>query len=317
MRSYAVLGTGAISSYYGARLAAAGHRVVFLARSDAAALRAGGLSVTSTDGDVRIAAAALLIVTDPTDLGDGAGGPVDVVLNGVKAGDPNPAAALLHHVPMGPRTIVVNLQNGLDMEADLVGAVGRRALLGGLCFICVNRLGGGVVEHVCGGSMTVAAHGGNPASAPPQPVLDVVDDLRAAGVPATAEVDLVLARWKKLVWNVPFNPLAVILGAEPRELLADPVSRELVIAAMHDVRAAAAAAGRDISPAFVDRMVAGTEGFPPYRTSMGLDYESGRPLEVDAILGRPLRVAQAAGVAVPTLELLWRMASYLDPGRSR
>ena len=294
MRSYTVLGTGAVGSFYGAKLAAAGHPVRFLGRSDVPALRRSGVRVTSRDGDV--------VVPEVQAFDDPDAVPAsDVVLVAVKATLPNPAAATLLRLA-GGTTAVVSLQNGLGIELDLEDAVGTRPLAGGLCFIAANRMGPGQVEHLLGGTVTIAAHRPEDRGA----VEPLAADLLAAGIEAVVVEDLVGARWRKLVWNAPFNPLTTLLDRTPTDLLSSPDGEALVRIVMDEVVAAADALGHSISHGYVDGLLAITRTFPPYRTSMGLDVAAGRPAEVEVILGRPVAEGKAAGVAMPVSETLLR-----------
>ena len=302
MRSYTVLGTGAVGCFYGAKLAAAGHPVRFLGRSDVPTLRRSGLRVSGTDGD--------LVVPEVEAFDDPEEVPAsDIVLIAVKATLPNPAGATLARLA-GGSDAVVSLQNGLGIEADLEDAAGGRPLAGGLCFIAANRVGPGHVEHLLGGTVTLAAHRSEEQSA----VEPIAADLVGAGVEAVVDADLVGARWRKLVWNVPFNPLTTLLGRTPTELLSSPDGETLVRLVMEEVVAAAGALGHPISHGYVDGLVAITRTFPPYRTSMGLDVAAGRPTEVEVILGRPVAEGTAAGVPMPVAGTLLRQLRVLTGG---
>ena len=299
VRSYTVLGTGAVGGFYGAKLAAAGHPVRFLGRSDVAALRRDGLRVRSADAEV--------VVERVEAYDDPAAVPAsDVVLIAVKATEPNPAAAVLGDLE-GGATAVISLQNGLGIEADLEAATAGRPLAGGLCFIAANRTGPGQIEHLVGGTVTLAPHGSGADGA----VQAVASDLLGAGVEATTVDDLVGARWRKLVWNVPFSSLTALLGRTPTELLANPDTSALARTVIDEVVAAADALGHPVSHGYVDGLLSITRLFPPYRTSMGLDVAAGRPAEVEVIVGRPVADGMAAGVAMPVALTLLRQLRAL------
>jgi 2-dehydropantoate 2-reductase len=114
------------------------------------------------------------------------------------------------------------------------------------------------------------------------------------------------ARWKKLVWNVPFNGLCVVRDTTTDTIMADSRSRYLVEKIMREVIAAADACGFSIEDAFVDEMLEMTHKMASYRPSMLLDYKKGVPLEVEAIYGAPLRAADAAGFPMPLTGKLYR-----------
>ena len=147
-------------------------------------------------------------------------------------------------------------------------------------------------------------------------VLALVDDLAGAGIAASALDDLALGRWKKLVWNIPYNGLSVVLDAGTDELMADAATRSLVEALMREVVAGAAACGPRIPDAFVQQMLDDTERMIPYATSMKLDYDAGRPLELDAIYGAPLAAAREAGHEMVRVQALYEQLRFLDRRRT-
>jgi 2-dehydropantoate 2-reductase len=304
-RSYAVIGTGAIGGYYGARLAAAGHDVHFVARSDLAHLQTHGLVVESPDGDIEL--------TDMLAHGSAATVPrVDAVIVAVKTTDTEGVIDTVKELA-GNGTVVIAMQNGLGVEAVLADAVPDSTVLGAMCFICSNKAGPGHVRHLDFGRVTVGEFG---ASGETDEVTALVDDLAGAGIAASGLDDLTLGRWKKLVWNIPYNGLSVVLDAGTDELMADRHTRALVEALMREVVAGAAACGREIPDSFVEQMLDDTERMIPYATSMKLDYDAGRPLELRAIYGVPLERARAAGGEMVRVQALYEQLRFLDTRRA-
>lgn len=304
-RRYAVVGTGAIGGYYGAKLASAGFDVWFVARSDADALRHSGLHVSSVDGDIELP--VVQVADDPLDVP-----PVDVVLLTIKATGNASLATLLQPL-VGPGTVVVVMQNGFGVDAEVATAVPEAIVLGGMCFICSTRVAPGRIDHLDFGRVTVGEH--RPDGAPAgvtDAVQAVVDDLKSAGVEASTRTDLVSARWQKLVWNMPFNGLSVVLDAGTDALMSDPGTRALATSLMGEVEAIAAAHGHPIGDGFIDRMLANTEAMTPYATSMKLDFDAQRPLELPTIYDAPLEVAAALGVSAPGLTALAAQLHFLD-----
>jgi 2-dehydropantoate 2-reductase len=303
-RSYAVIGPGAIGGYYGARLAAAGHDVHFLARSDLAHLCERGLIVESPDGDIEL----------PEVVAHGSAAtvpPVDAVIVAVKTTDTEGVVDVVRELA-GEGAVVVAMQNGLGVEEVLAKAVPDSTVLGAMCFICSNKAGPGHVRHLDFGRVTVGGFGGAGAT---NAVTALVDDLAGAGIAASGLDDLELGRWKKLVWNIPYNGLSVVLDAGTDELMADPHIRALVEALMREVVAGAAACGRTIADMFVTQMLDDTERMIPYAPSMKLDYDAGRPLELRAIYGVPLERARAAGYEMVRVQALFEQLRFLDTRR--
>ena len=289
------MGSGAIGLYYGARLARAGHDVRFLMRGDLATVRASNrIVVREKEGDFE--------VTPVAAFGEAAEiGVVDVVLITMKA---TANATLATTLPplVGPETKVVTLQNGLGNEEAVAAVIGAERAWGGLCFIGVNRTAPGEVYGVHSpGTITVGEYG-RPAGAACH---GLADTLTAGGVPCTAIESLIAARWRKLVWNIPFNGLTVVAGGVPcdellREARWETEAREL----MTEIQAAAAADGVVIEDAFLNGNIEQTRSMA-YKPSTLIDFQEGRPLELEPIWGEPLRRAQANGVQLPRLAALY------------
>ena len=305
-QSYAVIGTGALGGYYGGRLQQAGAEVHFLLRSDYEHVRRHGLRIESVMGDFELP--RVKAYRQAADMP-----PCEVVLVTLKTTQNHLLPELLPPLVKAD-TIVAVLQNGLGIEAEAAAIVGADKVVGGLCFICSNKVGPGHIRHLDYGQITLGEYtaddrpGGITAR-----LRWLAADLEQARIPLALVDDLVTARWKKLVWNIPFNGLSVVLNAATDELIQCEHSRALAIELMQEVLAAAAAVHqRHIPASFIHEMVAATAQMQPYRTSMKLDYDAGRPLEVEAIFGRPLRLAQAAGLAVGHLDTVYRQLKFLD-----
>jgi 2-dehydropantoate 2-reductase len=136
--------------------------------------------------------------------------------------------------------------------------------------------------------------------------LAIADAFRRSGVKCTVSDNLAETRWRKLVWNIPFNGLSIAAGGLTTDcILAQPELLAEVHALMREVQSAAAAHGHDIPDAFLDRQITITAPMGPYTTSSLVDFLAGRSVEVEAIWGEPLRAARAANVPVPRLEALY------------
>ena len=181
------------------------------------------------------------------------------------------------------------------------------------CHGAFDLLHPGHIRHLDYGFVTLAEYSpdGRPAGVSDR-ARGVCADLARAGVQVETADDLVLTRWQKLVWNVPFNGLSVVLDARIDEIMADPASCALAEAIMVEVAAGAAAQGRTIDEAFLRNRLALTRKMEPYLTSMKLDYDRGREMEVEAIFGAPLRAARAGGVECPRIAMLYDQLRFLD-----
>jgi 2-dehydropantoate 2-reductase len=302
----AILGAGAIGLYYGARLALAGRDVSFLARSDLPAIRERGITLKVEGREDVLKPAAVFARAEDI-------GPVDLVILTLKA---TANAELAHLLPplLGPATRVLTLQNGLGNEDVVARWVDRDRILGGLCYIACMRLAPAEVTCLHAGSIALGEADG-PAR---ERTRELAASFESAGVACRVVDDLVAARWRKLIWNVPFNGLSIAAGAVTTDVLcADPALRGEVQALMREVQAAARQLGIDIPDDILRKQYDVTPPMGPYRPSSLVDFLAGRPLEIEAIWGEPLRRAQAAGAAMPRLALLYALLRRIDADRTR
>ncbi len=289
----ALVGSGAVGLYYGGRLAAAGEDVRFLLRSDYDEVRERGIRVESVAGDFSV-----LPVQGFRSSGEM--GAVDLVVISWKATANGLLDAVLPPL-LHEGTQVLTLQNGLGNCERLAEIAGARRVLGALCFVCLNRLAPGFVSHTAGGRITVGEY----APGEDGRAAEVARRFSAAGIPCEAVADLSEAQWKKLVWNIPFNGLAIAEGGVTTgDLLASEKTEREIRALMAEVIAAARAQGLALDESLIDFNVERTRPMGAYRPSSMIDFVEGREIEFEAIWGEPLRRARAAGVPVPHLERL-------------
>ena len=300
---YAVIGSGAIGGYYGARLAQSGQEVHFLLHSDYEYVRANGLQVDSCNGSFHL--------DHPHAYRSTADMPqADVVLVGLKTVNnhllPQLLPPLLHE-----HTLVVLIQNGIGVEADVQALLPGVQLAAGLAFICSSKTEPGRVSHQCYGQINIAGYSCRDAELLQQ----VAGHFNAAGVRA-ALVEYQEARWKKAVWNMPFNGMTVALHAQTDQLLRHPATRRLIRAQMTEVIGAARHLGvQNIDEAFADQMIRTTDQMTPYSPSMRLDYDFHRPMELRYLYERPIAIAREAGFGMPRLEMLLQELLFLEKHR--
>lgn len=298
---YAIIGTGAIGAYYGAKLAHAGNDVHFLLHSDYDYVKEHGLQVDSCDGSFHLDAPQVYHST--ADMPD-----ADVVIVALKTTNnsrllPELLTPLLHTDPT-----VLLIQNGIGVEADVQKMFPKTQLAAGLAFICSAKSEPGRVNHQCYGSINI----GNYSCHDTAQLKRLIADFDAAGVKA-AEVDYHEARWKKAVWNMPFNGMTVALGAQTDKILANAATRQLIYDQMLEVIGAAQALGvKGLDSTFADKMIESTLQMTPYSPSMKLDYDFRRPMEIEYIYSHPIAEARAAGFDMPKLAMLEAELRFLD-----
>lgn len=304
-RSYAIIGTGAIGGFYGAKLQQAGFEVHFLLHRDYELVRQRGLRVDSVWGDFTLD--SLNVYNDVQKMPA-----CDVVIVALKTTRNSLLTTLLPPV-LKESGAVLMLQNGLGNEEAIAPIVGAAHILGGLCFICSNKVGDGHIHHLDYGAITLGEYAPNYQPLGITPTLrDIAGDFETAGIPIQFAEDLLLARWKKLVWNIPYNGLSVVLNARTDEIMGNEYTSLLCEQLMQEVRAVAAAYNREIPESFIQKMLDHTAKMKPYITSMKLDYDHHRPLEVESIVGNPLQAAIAKQIPVPKIAMLYAQLNFIN-----
>jgi 2-dehydropantoate 2-reductase len=293
--SVAVVGSGAMGLYYGGRLAAAGEDVRFFARSDYEVLARDGLKARSVHGDFEVPQVRAFLTPEAI-------GPVDLVIVAWKATANGHLGAVLPPL-LHARTQVLTLQNGLGNCESIAAITGPQQVLGGMCFVCINRTAPGQVDHSGGGRVAIGEwQPGTVGRAG-----EIARRLKAAAVPAVAVDHLQQAQWDKLVWNIPFNGLSVAEGGVTTDvLLASPETEQEIRALMAEVITAGRALGLGLADDLIDFHIERTRPMGAYRTSSMIDFVEGREVELGSIWQEPLRQAQAAGLAMPHTEALLR-----------
>jgi len=314
--TYAVVGAGAIGSFYGGKLALSGRDVKFLMRSDLKTVKSRGLEIAEHPGGASDRDHSGGVAVGPHRIhlphvqafgGTEEIGAVDVVLIGIKA-TANEALRQLIGPLLKENTVLVTLQNGLGNEEFLAHHFGAERVVGGLCFICLNRTTPGVIDHYGEGTLSIGEFQGLPQERTRRIVADFVE----SGIRARVVENLITERWRKLVWNIPFNGLSIAAGDIPtNEILSDEGLRHLVHELMEEVIRVAGRLGHEIPDTFIEDQIVRTYPMGAYKPSSMIDHMEGRPIEVEAIWGEPVRQAKRAGVDMVRTEMLYRLLKKL------
>jgi 2-dehydropantoate 2-reductase len=320
----AVVGCGALGSFYGAKLCRAGHEVHFLLRSDFGAVRREGVHIESAEESFHAQPRCARI---PGEIG-----PADLVLVCLKT-TANFALPQLLPALNGPQTTFLTLQNGLGNEAAIAAIAGAEKTMGGLCFVCLNRVAPGRIRHIAHGAVVMGEHGRRPQAR----THHIAQTLVGAGVSCRVAENLEQAHWEKLVWNIAFNGLGVA-GAAGLEavrqgrikpgarlgaclttdlLLSDAGWEQLARELMMETIAAARALGLDVPEATAERQVERTRQMGAYKASTLIDFERGQELELEGLFLEPLRQARQAGVPCPRLTALCEVLTRIAAGAGR
>lgn len=286
----AVMGTGGVGGYFGARLAASGQDVHFIARGPhLAAMHEKGLRLKSDIGDVTID--PVQATDDPATIG-----PADFVLFAVKLYDTDAAGRLLAPL-IGPDTAVVDLQNGIDAEDELAAIVGAEHVVGGVAYISARIDEPGVILHVGKGAKLAFGEFGGKKSPRVEALAAACDE---AGITNEISADIEAALWSKLVMLASISAIACLTRLPINESVAEPETAELLHAAMKEVSDVAAAKGialpGDPLASFSGVTRGGSTGIRP---SMLVDLDRGKPLEIDRLSGAIVRAGAELGVPTP------------------
>ncbi len=301
----AAMAAGAVGAYFGARMAAAGHEVFFIARgANLEAIRKHGLKIESVHGDLHLPKPN--VTDDPKSVG-----PVDIVLFAVKLWDTEKAAELARPL-VGPDTRVITLQNGVDSVERVAPILGADKVVGGVAYIATVISSPGVISHTSQFAMLRFARADGRADAKLQAFADAG---KAAKIDIAISENIERERWQKFIF------LSAMAGATAGtrqpigKILADPDTRGLFRKLMEETFAVGKAKGVTLNPNYIDeRMIfAETKAEPGMKASMAHDLERGNRMELDWLtgkvvaLGRELKVPTPVNEAVYTLLKLHRM----------
>ena len=321
-----IVGAGAIGGYLGTRLALAGHEVCFVARNrNLQAIRERGFRLRHPDGREEHASTV-------TAVGDGAqAGPQDAVLLTVKAHQVHDVLGSLRGM-LGPDTSVVTMINGLpwwyfhrlpgpwegrrleslDPGGVIAAAIEPERVIGSIVYPASELVEPGVVRLIEGNRFTL----GEPDGARSPRVEALSRALMEAGFKAPVARDIRSEIWVKLWGNLTFNPISALTHATLEDICRFPLTRELAARMM----AEAQAVGEKLGVSFkigIEQRIAGAQAVGAHKTSMLVDVEHGRTLELEALVGSVLELARVTGTPVPTIEALYAVVRLLEATLAR
>jgi 2-dehydropantoate 2-reductase len=283
----AVMGAGAVGSYFGGRLAQNGEDVVFIARgTHLNALKERGLTVSSFKESFSIKVNA---TSDPKELGI-----LDLILFTVKSYDTEEAASLLTS-NVGENTVILTLQNGIDNFEKLERILGRGRIIWGVTYIGSRILEPGIIYHTTGGSIIMGEINGKRSER-----LKIISKLfENARVKVTISDNIRKDSWIKLLWNASFNPLTALTSLYVKEFLNIEGSEEIIEEIMKEVKEVARSEGIYIEDEIISRTIENTKKFGEVKTSMFQDIEKGKKLELDGINGIVIKLGEKNGIPTP------------------
>jgi len=300
----AIVGSGAVGTYYGAKLAHGGSDVHFLMRGDLTKVRRDGIFVRGEGENFQVEKVNCHNSTKEI-------GPCDLVIIAVKTTSNSDLVDLVPPL-LHEKTMVLTLQNGLGNEEFLAKNFGAERVLGGLCFIAVTRHSKTEVERYDYGLVILGEREG---AAQPR-TREVASQFIRGAVKCKVTDNIGLERWRKLIWNIPFNGLSIVAGGiDTAAIVGDKNLRQVTLDLMEEVIAAANRCGHALPRDAWREHIKRSDAMSGYKPSTLQDWESGKPLEIEAIWGEPVRRAAAAGAQMPRTETIYELLKQLERSR--
>ena len=297
-----IVGAGGVGAYFGGRLAQAGMEVSVLCRSNYEQVKKNGFKIKSIAGDFSFKPAG--VYRSCAEYPDQA----DYLIVTTKV-LPEIDVVKIIKAAAKPNTMIVLIQNGIEIEPEIAAAFPDNELVSSIAYIGVFQLGGGRIEHQASGRLKMGVYRGGSSEK-----LDLLSaNFNKAKVECEVVADIEYFRWVKLVWNTPYNPVSVLAGGADTKVISTTKGLEdLCVELMREVCTVAKSRGIHLPEDIIQKNLEYTRGFPPYKTSMLLDFENKRPLEVEAIVGKVIRIAMEEKVAVPHLKTVYALLSAID-----
>jgi 2-dehydropantoate 2-reductase len=308
---FAIVGSGAVGGYFGARLAHSGQDVTFIARgAHLAAIREHGLRIKSAKlGDFEVRARA--------EEDTRAVGPVDVAIFAVKAYDNDTAIPLLTPL-VGPATSVLTLQNGVDSVDDIAAVVGRARVLGGTTYVATALEEPGLIVQTGVHRSIVFGEVFDERGRITPRVQAIADAMAPADIQVTPVGDGRVPIWDTFVYLAPFSGFTGAARLPIGGIWPHAHVRDMFYAAAREVAALAAAEGVPISPTRFETLRDYMDNIPPTtRSSLLIDLEMGKRIEVEALQGAAVRRGALRGVPMPIINTLYAALKPWEHGDPR
>jgi 2-dehydropantoate 2-reductase len=302
----AVMAAGAVGGYFGARLAAAGHEVSFIARgSHLEAIMTNGLQVISPLGNLHLPNPD--VTDDPARIG-----PVDFVLFAVKLWETEQAARQTRSL-IGASTRVITFQNGVDSLERIAPIIGAEHVIGGSAYIATVISSSGIIAHTSDFARLVC---GRIDGAADEPLRMFVDAAKAAGLDIMISDDMQRERWQKFVFLVGLSGATATTRMPVGPILADPDTRQFLYNLMREVVLVARAKGVSIPDDFGDdRMKFAASASQTFKSSLLHDLERGNRLEIDWLAGKVVQLGRSLGIETPANEAVYAALKLHRLGR--
>jgi len=304
IRSIAIIGAGAVGGFYGAKLQNAGYQVEYLSKF----LNSGRLKIKSIWGNFEV---SIKVFDDTKKMQI-----PDLIIVSTKLLPDIPMIEIIQPL-LKENSLILFLQNGINQEEKFYSFINKNKLykkmnlviLGGLAFTCINRISPREIHHIDYGKIKIGAL----LKEHQREAKKIVEIFQSAGIETEYTENLRKARWEKLFWNIAFNTLSVLGNqATTDELIQSPYTEELAKLLMLDIYKIAQHEKNAPNKKIVQDMIKRTRKMKPYKTSMLIDFENKKPMEIDAIVGEPLNLAKKYKIDTPYLKFCYNLLKFLD-----
>lgn len=298
---YAIIGTGAIGAYYGGLLAKAGKEVHFLLRSDYEHVKTNGLQVNSCDGNYHLNNIRAYRSTEEMPV-------CDVVIVAMKTTSNAKLPEMLRPI-VNDHSLILLIQNGIGMEEDLRKAMPDAQIMGGVAYICTLKTAPGCITHMSNGLLLVGNY-----SCKDQERLALMMSEFAESKIKSKEMEFYEMRWKKAVWNMPFNGMTAATGARTAGdlLRCEPMEKTIRKMMTEVINAAKACGARNVDEDYAEQMMTMTRNMPAFASSMKFDFDHHKPLELHYLYQRPIMEAERHGCPMPLLTMLAAQLDFMN-----
>ncbi|MFN3246460.1 MAG: ketopantoate reductase family protein, partial [Leptonema sp. (in: bacteria)] len=295
---------GAVGGFYGAKLQHAGYQVEYLSKF----LNSGRLKIKSIWGDFEV---SIKVFDDTKKMQI-----PDLIIVSTKLLPDIPMIEIIQPL-LKENSLILFLQNGINQEEKFYSFINKNKLykkmnlviLGGLAFTCINRISPKEIHHIDYGKIKIGAL----LKEHQREAKKIVEIFQSAGIETEYTENLRKARWEKLFWNIAFNTLSVLGNqATTDELIQSPYTEELAKLLMLDIYKIAQHEKNAPNKKIVQDMIERTRKMKPYKTSMLIDFENKKPMEIDAIVGEPLNLAKKYKIDTPYLKFCYNLLKFLD-----
>ncbi|MBM3590586.1 MAG: 2-dehydropantoate 2-reductase [Alphaproteobacteria bacterium] len=294
-----VIGAGAIGIFYSSKLSLSGLQVILWCRSNAELIREKGIHIKSCDGDFNFYPHKIINKLDQLD------DEIDFILIATKVLPDVDIVGITTSI-INKNTKIILIQNGIHIEKNIIKNFSHNEIISALAFVCVSRESANIINHQDYGKLVIGNCNGKSLES-----CNYLAKLwQESGIEIEVSENIFLDRWKKLVWNGAFNPLSVILGAKSTDqILANELAYDLTKNIMKEICLLAEADNCKLPDDIIEKNIVATQKMKSYKTSMLLDYEAGRPMEIEAILGNAINFAKSKSISTPYLSTIYAIIS--------